>query len=540
MIFIFQLLVICAASWAIFRRFIARSPLDNIPGPLSPSFWKGNMGQLMAMNGWAFHSHIAETYGSVVKLKGVFNNKMLYVFDPKALHHIIVRDQYVYEETSVFIATVRLVFGMGLLSTLGDHHRKQRKMLNPVFSGRHVRYMLLTFYEIAGKLRDAVAAQVASGTVEIDMLHWLARTSLELIGQSGLGYSFDPLTENIENPYARAIKDLSPAVFKLAIFRQVLPPIINMSSPRFRQLMMNLLPWKTLHQVRDSVNMLHDLSCEVLEAKTSALRSGDDAVLEQIGQGKDIMSILLKANMEASEEDRLSESELLGQVSTFIFAALDTTSSALSRTLQILSENPKVQEKLRREIVDARRSSGGDLSHDELLALPYLDAVCKETLRLYPPISTVARTTRKDIVLPLSKPIRGVDGKDISEIPIPNNTTIVVGIMASNRNPEIWGEDALEWKPERWLSPLPDSVAAARLPGIYSNMMTFLGGGRSCIGFKFALLELKVVLSLLLESFSFSPSVKEIVWNMPGQSWPSVKGSHTGELPIKVSLAEAA
>ena len=234
--------------------------------------------------------------------------------------------------------------------------------------------------------------------------------------------------------------------------------------------------------------------------------------------------VTVKANMEASEEDRLSESELLGQVScvtqlsyrtwqypyviyrTFIFAALDTTSSALSRTLQILSENPKVQEKLRREIVDARRSSGGDLSHDELLALPYLDAVCKETLRLwvfsllnvlhpnlmhsldilpFPPspgrtcvvelspvriLNFVTLRTRKDIVLPLSKPIRGVDGKDISEIPIPNNTTIVVGIMASNRNPEIWGEDALEWKPERWLSPLPDSVAAARLPGIYSNM----------------------------------------------------------------------
>jgi cytochrome P450 len=61
---------------------------------------------------------------------------------------------------------------------------------------------------------------------------------------------------------------------------------------------------------------------------------------------------------------------------------MDTTSSALSRTLHLLAEHPEEQETLRKEIINARKS-GGDLSHDELLALPYLDAICKETLRLW-------------------------------------------------------------------------------------------------------------------------------------------------------------
>jgi len=78
-------------------------------------------------------------------------------------------------------------------------------------------------------------------------------------------------------------------------------------------------------------------------------------------------------------------------------------------------------------------------------------------------------------------------------------------------------------------------VAAAHIPGVYSNLMTFLGGGRACIGFQFSLLEMKVVLSLLMESFNFSPSGKEVAWNMPGISWPSVKGSNTAQLPLKVS-----
>jgi cytochrome P450 len=64
---------------------------------------------------------------------------------------------------------------------------------------------------------------------------------------------------------------------------------------------------------------------------------------------------------------------------TLVFAAMDTTSSALARILHVLAEQPKRQEKLREEIINA---SQGDLSHDELGALPYLDAVCKETLRL--------------------------------------------------------------------------------------------------------------------------------------------------------------
>ena len=79
-------------------------------------------------------------------------------------------------------------------------------------------------------------------------------------------------------------------------------------------------------------------------------------------------------------------------------------------------------------------------------------------------------SAQADTVLPLATPIRGVDGREMREIAIPKGTLVNVGILASNRNPDIWGPDANEWKPERWLNPLPDSVAAAHLPGIYSNL----------------------------------------------------------------------
>jgi len=309
---------------------------------------------------------------------------------------------------------------------------------------------------------------------------------------------------------------------------------LKIGTPKFRRFVMDLLPWKNLHDIRDIVDILHNTSVEIFEAKKKALEEGDEAVAQQIGRGKDIISILLKANMSASEDDRMSKEEILGQMNTLTFAALDTTSGALARTLHLLSTNLDVQSKLRREIMKCH----GDLDYDQLVALPYLDAVCRETLRIYPPISYLQRTTRRDVVLPFSKPIKGLDGREITEVLVPNNTNIIIGILASNRNPEIWGPDSDEWKPERWLNPLPDSVSAAHIPGIYSNLMTFIGGGRACIGFTFSQLEMKVVLSLLIQWFEFTPSKKELFWKMNNIPVPTVVGDKTerAQLPMMVKL----
>lgn len=74
------------------------------------------------------------------------------------------------------------------------------------------------------------------------------------------------------------------------------------------------------------------------------------------------------------------------------------------------------------------------------------------------------------MILPLHQPIRGLDGQLISEIPIAKGTPIVIGTLGINNSKALWGNDALDWKPERWLSPLPSSVMDAHIPGTYSNL----------------------------------------------------------------------
>ena len=141
----------------------------------------------------------------------------------------------------------------------------------------------------------------------------MSRTALELVGQSGLGYSFDSLTEDgVSHPYSTAVKLLGsvyfseisvikyradnhtrPSLFRVIFYRTYfLSTSLKIGTPKFRRFIMDLLPWKNLHNIRDIVDIIHNTSVEIFEAKKKALVAGDEAVTEQIGQGKDIMSIL--------------------------------------------------------------------------------------------------------------------------------------------------------------------------------------------------------------------------------------------------------
>ena len=75
-----------------------------------------------------------------------------------------------------------------------------------------------------------------------------------------------------------------------------------------------------------------------------------------------------------------------------------------------------------------------------------------------------------DVVLRLYRPIRGLDGSIMHELHVPKGTVAITSSWGSNFSKDIWGEDAQEWKPERWLAPLAESVREARIPGVYSNM----------------------------------------------------------------------
>ncbi|KAI0662508.1 cytochrome P450 [Cubamyces menziesii] len=529
--------------WTLVRPFVVRTALDNIPGPPSASLLTGNVTQFMGRHCWVWRDELMDRFGRVAIIRGLFNAKWLITHDPKALHTVFIKEQDIYEEP---VLSMRILLGPGLLGTLGEQHRRQRKMLNPVFSTKHLRDMTPLFYEIIHKTRDAIMSRVQAGSqnekgaaVELDMLSWMGRTTLEVLGQAGLGYSFDPLTQDVADDFATAVKELFPQMAKSIVYRLLLPLAVKFGTPSFRRRVLDMIQLPSIQRLKDISDILHARSVLIFNEKKEALARGDDAVKHQIGEGRDIMSILLRENMMASEEDKLQDEELIGQVSTMILAGMDTTANSLARILQLLAERPDAQERLREEITHAIEIEGhGDtLDFDRLLELPYLDAVCRETLRVYPGVASVFRDTTKDTILPLSEPIRGIDGTLMPAIAVPKGTRVVGDIYGCNRNSALWGPDAHEWRPERWIEGLPKAVEDAHVPGVYSNLMTFIGGGRACIGFKFAQVEIKTVLCVLLQHFKFEPTGKPIAWNFAAVQYPTVgKESTFPELPLKVSL----
>ncbi|THV06349.1 cytochrome P450 [Dendrothele bispora CBS 962.96] len=535
------LFVAVGVLWGLSMRKRSKSNLWKLPGPKSTSWLKGAPYMMLSvvrlseehMKGTSRNSRIPPE--RVNSTKCLWSNEhQLYTFDPKVMHHVLVKPR--------FINATQALIGSQTLWTVGHHHRKQRKSLNPVFSISHMREMLPVFYEVVNKLQKALIEKVESEPQEVDMLTWISRTALELIGQSGLGYSFDPLTSDAtEHTYSQTIKNLIPALQRLPALRfLVLRLIGNIGTPRFRRFLVDSIPLESLQEVKKMSDYMWGLSEEIYESKKQALAAGDEAVTQQVGHGKDIMSILMRGNMNA-DDDKLDEKEVIAQVSssTLIFAAMDTTSNALSRILNLLSVHPGVQDKLRKELLEAR-STNEELSYDTLVELPYLDAICRETLRLYPPGLSMSRIAIRDISVPLSQPIVGLDGSKITELAISKDTPIVLSFINSNRNPDLWGPDALEWKPERWLSPLPQAVIDAHLPGVYSHLMTFSAGTRSCIGFKFSQLEMKAVLSSLISTFKFAlVKDKKITWSQSGLTTPFVEGdTKHPRLPLTVSIAD--
>nr|VWO97569.1 Chitin synthase V [Ganoderma boninense] len=484
--------------WFAFYRFIVHSPLDNLPSPPS-SLFLGNLPDIIHRESHIWWRHVSNTCGPATKITAFCGIKMLYTFDPKAMYSILVKDTELYpKKTAAYELSDRLLGYGGLPAPLlkidRAQHRRQRKWLNPVFSVAQLRDVSHVFYGVAYKLEEAIRHRVGSQSQDLDVNGWMARATLEMLGQAGLGYSFDKFTEDSTDSYGEALKSFFPIVNHVPLLNLFVMTLAN-HVPKWlmRRVLRLAVPFPhVLHLLKISETM-QKRSTEIIQQKKTALFQGDKALMHQVGEGKDIMSVLLKSNMDApTDAERLPDEELLAQMSTFILAGMDTTSNALSRILHLLALHPDVQAKLRHELVEARDvvGNGRDVPYDDLVKLPYLDAVCRETLRLHPPLNLIGRRAAKDTIVPLSAPVRGKDGTLVSEIMLPRDTFVLLGLQACNTNKKLWGDDAYEWKPERWLQPLPPTLEEARIPGVYSNLMSFSGGVRSCIGFKFSQLEM--------------------------------------------------
>ncbi|KAG6854183.1 hypothetical protein C0991_009835 [Blastosporella zonata] len=323
----------------------------------------------------------------------------------------------------------------------------------------------------------------------------MVRYNLSRILGSGFNYKFDALSED---PKKNELNAAFAIMFKAGT-KLTLIPLIRTYLPFLR-----FLVWQKTEQ-----------DAKAAEAKKTMTRIAEEllreskASIHEKGEARDLFTLLIKSNMatDIPEHQRMTEHDVLAQVPTFLVAGHETTSTGTTWALYALTQDKAVQNKLREELFTIDTDNP---TMEQLNGLSYLDMVVRETMRVHAPVPSTIRIAVKDDVLPLGHPITDRNGVAHDTIKVTKGQTLFVPILAINREKSIWGEDAKEFRPERW-EHIPE--AAGNIPGVWGNMLTFLGGPRACIGYRFSLVETKALLFTLVRAFEFELAVpaKDII-----------------------------
>ncbi|KAF8206821.1 cytochrome P450 [Mycena galopus ATCC 62051] len=486
-----------AGAYAVYRilRAVHReltSPWRHLRGPPSTSWLYGSLREFMQDENSGLEERWRQQYGPTGRFQSVFGVTMLHTVDTKAIHHFL-SNTHIYQKAEGSRFSLGRIVGPGVLVVEGDVHRQQRKIMNPAFGAPQVRALTDIFVDKSIQLRDIWAAQAckADGVARVEVLSWLSKATLDIIGLAGFNYKIDALGAEEgapPNELAEAFEAVFAAEngFSIGRLLQFLFPVLRK------------IPLSEEKSITDAQATMKRIGRQLLEDSKRDIAENGDA-----GRGRDLLSLLVRANTskELPENQRLSDDDVIAQVPTFLVAGHETTSTAVTWALFALTQNLGAQIRLREELLALPTDRP---TMDELNALPYLDNVVRETLRVYAPVPATSRIALRSDVVPLATPVTDVKGRVHETLPIRKGEAIHIPIAALNRNFEIWGADALEFKPERWDAPPPGSSS---IPGVWGHMLTFLGGTRSCIGFRFSLVEMKALIFTLVRTFEFELAV---------------------------------
>lgn len=416
-----------------------------------------------------------QQYGPIVRYFFPFGAERLVVAHDDALKHMTVRNPYNYPKPVRAKLWMVRILGEGVLLAEGAEHVHQRKALAPGFSIQSIRALTPVFWEKALLLSSCWRDEMREAGVKqksIEALEWLNRATLDIIGKAGFGYNINSLEEP-ETPIREAYR----LVFAFDILSRIfhgLQAFIPASK---------YIPAKMNRDMETSRNIIAGKATDIVNEKRA------EAELNM--GGKDIISLIVKhnKNLQKNGEKGLSFETVRDQIMTFLGAGHDTTATGVAWTLHLLSTHPEIQSRLREEIKDNMpflfnpegRYDDESLAKADVDQLPFLDNVCRESLRYIPPIPmTVRQSLAED---------------SLAGYRIPAGTVVYVIANAINRLPMYWGPTADRFDPDRWND----------LPCTWTNnaFMTFLQGPRSCIGRKFAETEMKIILCCLLSMYDF-------------------------------------
>lgn len=416
------------------------------------------------------HANLGHTFRVVVGPEFAPVQVMTFTTDPANVEHILKHQFENYGKGSKVEDVFEEFLGKGIFVVDGARWKTQRKIAAGIFTRKNFSQNMTHVFQVhARRLVSVLQRQTLHNpSKELDLQRLFFSLTLDAFCEIGFGFSFNSLeasgtsgSEDQQSHWAQHFDRAQAIIVNRFAYR----PAWRLE--RFLSRCKMLPSSHEEVQMTESVDFLNRFVQQLLDQRFAEDKAGFD---------------LLSMFMETTQDRKY----LRDIVMNFIIAGRDTTACTLTWLFWELARCPQAYEKAHDEVLQevggkasAGREHSQDLGFDDLSRLKYCTACIRETVRLHPPVPVDPKVAFGDDVLP--------DGSIISK-----GDYVFYGPYQMARDLKIWGEDAAEWRPERWLEMESE-------PSTFVNC-AFQAGPRICLGREMAVLEAKAVLAQVLLS----------------------------------------
>ncbi|KAG0605431.1 hypothetical protein M758_9G058500 [Ceratodon purpureus] len=382
----------------------------------------------------------------------------LVVRDPEIAKEVLSNKMGFFERSPLELYVFSHVIGNGVFAVKGKEWAFQRRILNPFFSQESLKAMVESV--VKGAMEEIEKWEQmttqAGGMLDYDVEHDIHIISGKIMSYTAFGDEFER-GKQIYELQSETVGHLFAAL----------------SNPMFWIPGYRLLPTKEKKAMAQLDKRIERLAMEVIDARKEAVAKG-----ERSSFGDDMLGLMLA-------DANFDYSAVVNNCKNLFFAGQDTSANLLSFSLVILANRPEWQHRAREEILEVL-GDGETYTLNGISRLKVMGMIVNEVTRVFSISPSITRVALKDFQL--------------GDLFIPKGLAIEVAVLSMHRDPEFWGEDAAEFKPERFANGLSE---ACTNPNAF---LPFGLGPRRCLGEKLALLEVKVVLAMILRRFHILPS----------------------------------
>ncbi|XP_045501048.1 cytochrome P450 4C1-like [Colias croceus] len=402
-------------------------------------------------------------YGNRVCIK-VFNRYILHLYNPKDIEIILTSTKNITKNRPYVFMEPWL--GTGLLLSTGAKWHKRRKILTPAFHFDILKNFARVFEEEGRAMVRDLHERLQRGERTLNVMPFISDYTLYTICETAMGTRLNSENNASKAQYKESVLGIGLIVMnRLSRFWLHSDLIFYLSSmgKKFKKLLEQNFAFTD----------------RVIEERR---KNWAETKKEETSSGKRRMA-LLDLLLDAESKGEIDMEGIREEVNTFMFEGHDTTAMALTFGLMLLADHEDIQENIYEECKSIFGDSTRTANTSDLAEMKYLEAVIKEILRLYPSVPIIGRMVTEEFKL--------------DDITIPEGTEVVVHFYNLQRREDLFPEPEL-FKPERFLN--GDKMHFTYVP--------FSAGPRNCIGQRFAMQEMKYMLSEIIRHFKLKSIVK--------------------------------